>query len=262
MLIRYLLFSYLKVSKPVKIDMEAFNLLCNSIHLLEKAEKPLSQIMDSDSLGLEGLTYQSEAGMNHILRWRSFWVSRFLRSHPLLCLWETQGCFCLCCQTEYVLSYFPKTSAVPCLNLLNSPTVILQRFLRGVTEEYFNNFGGSHENCNVRLCVPQTVFQCHFHFQRGNMSQWGGDPETRLSLISGWLGKSLKVSAGTGQLSALLLGQVSWKSWNVLLLSLLIFEIQPSYWRPYPTQGDLVLWLTVTPSGDTNWQPLRSKWRV
>lgn len=72
MLIRYLLFSYLKVSKPVKIDMEAFNLLCNSIHLLEKAEKPLSQIMDSDSLGLEGLTYQSEAGMNHILRWRSF----------------------------------------------------------------------------------------------------------------------------------------------------------------------------------------------
>lgn len=72
MLIRYLLLSYLKVSKPVKIDMEAFNLLCNSIHLLEKAEKPLSKIMDSDSLGLEDLTYQKEARMNHILRWRSF----------------------------------------------------------------------------------------------------------------------------------------------------------------------------------------------
>lgn len=36
-----------------------------------------------------------------------------------------------------------------------SPPVILQKFLGGVTEEYFNNFGGSHENCNVRLCVPQ-----------------------------------------------------------------------------------------------------------
>lgn len=72
MLIHYLLLSYLKVSEPVKIDMEAFDLLCNSIHLLEKAKKPLNQIMDSDSLGLEGLTYQSEAGMNHILRWRSF----------------------------------------------------------------------------------------------------------------------------------------------------------------------------------------------
>lgn len=72
MLIHYLLLSCFKVSKPVKIDMEAFDLLCNSIHLLAKTEKPLNQIMDSDSLGLEGLTYQSEAGMNHILLWRSF----------------------------------------------------------------------------------------------------------------------------------------------------------------------------------------------
>lgn len=40
MLIHYLLLSYLKVRKP-QIDMEAFDLLCNSIHLLEKAEKPL-----------------------------------------------------------------------------------------------------------------------------------------------------------------------------------------------------------------------------
>lgn len=70
--IHYLLLSYLKVSKPVKKDMDAFVLLCNSIHLLEKAEKPLSQIMDSDSLGLEGLSYQNEAGMNHIQCWHSF----------------------------------------------------------------------------------------------------------------------------------------------------------------------------------------------
>lgn len=28
-------------------------------------------------------------------------------------------------------------------------------FSRSFLEEYFNNFGGSHENCNVRLCVPQ-----------------------------------------------------------------------------------------------------------
>lgn len=72
MLIHYILLSYLKVSKPVKIDMEAFDLLCNSIYLLEKAEKPLSQIIHGDSSGLEGLTYESEAGINPILRWRSF----------------------------------------------------------------------------------------------------------------------------------------------------------------------------------------------
>lgn len=60
----------------------------------------------------------------------------------------------MCCQTEYLLlhqnfsSSLPEPIEPPC----DSPEVP-PSLLEGVMEEYFNNFGGLNENCNIRLCV-------------------------------------------------------------------------------------------------------------
>lgn len=90
--------------------------------------------------------------------------------------------------------------------------------LRGIVEEYFNNLAGCNETATsvFEYFKWKCLLQAHFHFQMGNMSQRGGDPETRLSLISWWLDKHLRVSLGTWHLLLLLLGRVFWKSplWN------------------------------------------------
>lgn len=133
------------------------------------------------------------------------------------------------------LRYFTKTSAVPCMNLLNPPCDSSEVPL-SLSEAFWRNILITLADAMKTATSVFVYFkwkhlpQCHFHFQRGNMSQWGGDPKTRLALISGWLGKSLKASPGRWHLSPWPLGLVSWKSWKVLLLRLLIFEIPTSYW--------------------------------
>lgn len=200
-------------------------------------------------------------GKPHLAKWAQVEphsALAFIPSQPFLkesstvvSLRHTQACFCLCCQTEYVLS-----------NWISSTSPKLQQFLAwtywtplwfsrssseplgGVMEEYFNNFGGCNENCNFHLCVLKMKV-CFGVIFTSTVATWASEELTPRLVFLWSPDDSAKASK-----SPLLHGSYLLYSWD------------GCPWNPSRLRVTLTIswWWSQTLLGEINWQTPR--WRA